>query len=300
VATSVDQASSMVLGCALAAGLALVSTLVCGPAVLALAGDDRHASGESPVASWLERRPAALAASLAASGRRTALSVAVAVALMIAAAIALLHAHSAPFSALDLPGDSPAREAARLVGFGQAGGGEGSLFRDLGLAAAVSAVALTLVLWTAFRERRVVPVALASLLPAAAACGLCALVFQDGYLAATLNQTEQGALETGATAALLSALVSVSAARAVMTLRASRDGRTLGLEPARRAQYAAFFVLPAAIVASLIAAAAVGVLGGASLYAAREFGLAIAVGLLIDLVLLRTPLVGALARWGGG
>ena len=53
---------------------------------------------------------------------------------------------------------------------------------------------------------------------------------------------------------------------------------------------------PGAILASLIGAAATGVLTGASLYPAREFGLAVGVGLLLDLVLLRIPLIAVLAR----
>jgi hypothetical protein len=57
--------------------------------------------------------------------------------------------------------------------------------------------------------------------------------------------------------------------------------------------------VPAAICSTLVTAAAAGVLAGSDLYPAREFGLAVAAGLLIDLVLLRVPLVAALARWGG-
>jgi hypothetical protein len=126
------------------------------------------------------------------------------------------------------------------------------------------------------------------------------LVFQDGHLAAAIGQAEQGALETGAVAALLTALVSISGARAVGALRAAADGRTLGLDPGRGARLAGSLLVPAVIVASLIGAAATGVLAGASLYPAREFGLAVAAGLVIDLVLLRPALIAALARWGGG
>jgi uncharacterized membrane protein YdfJ with MMPL/SSD domain len=56
--------------------------------------------------------------------------------------------------------------------------------------------------------------------------------------------------------------------------------------------------MPAALVATLVGAAAIGVLAGADLYPAREFGLAVAVGLLLDVLLIRTPLLAALARWG--
>jgi hypothetical protein len=65
------------------------------------------------------------------------------------------------------------------------------------------------------------------------------------------------------------------------------------------AETAAAFTLPAAIYATAVTALAAGALTGTDLYAAREFGLAAAVGLLIDLILLRVPLLAALARWGG-
>jgi hypothetical protein len=62
---------------------------------------------------------------------------------------------------------------------------------------------------------------------------------------------------------------------------------------------AAGLVLPAALVGTLVAGAASGVLAGADLYAAREFGLAVAAGLVLDLVLVRVPLLAAIGRWGG-
>src|SRR4051812_8589442 len=71
--------------------------------------------------------------------------------------------------------------------------------------------------------------------------------------------------------------------------------------PAGRAgETATAFTFPAATVATAIGAAAAGVLAGSDLYPAREFGLAVAAGLVIDLLLLRVPLIAALARWGGG
>jgi uncharacterized membrane protein YdfJ with MMPL/SSD domain len=300
VATSLDQAVSMILGCALAAALALLSAVVCAPAIVSLAEDDRHATGQAPVTAWLARGPATLARLLASSRGRTVLSVTVAAILMLAAASPLLNAQSVPFSALDLPQDSPARMAAKVAEVGTGSGGGDSLFGDLGLAAGVAAVALLVVLGIAFSWRLALPVALASLLPAAAACGLCVLVFQDGHLAGAIGQTAQGALETGATAALLAALVSVSAARSASALQASRKADLGRREAGSAALWPASFLLPGAILATLIAAAATGVLAGASLYAAREFGLAVAVGLLLDLLLLRTPLIAALARWGPG
>ena len=85
-----------------------------------------------------------------------------------------------------------------------------SLFGKLPLAAAVSAVALALVLGIALSPRAI-PVAVVSLLPAAAACGLCVLVLQEGHLAGAIGQRGQGVLETGAVASLLTALAAISA-----------------------------------------------------------------------------------------
>jgi uncharacterized membrane protein YdfJ with MMPL/SSD domain len=300
LATDVNQAGSMIVACALAAALALISALVSTAAIVSLATDDRHIRGQAPVAAWLERRPAALAGFLATSGRRTTICAAIGAILMLAAAAPLLHGQSSPFSAADLPADSPARLAAGVAGVG-AGEGGGSLFANLPLAAAVSTVALVVVFAIGFRSRRApLPLALVSLLPAAAACGLCVLVFQDGHLAGAINQSGQGALETGAVASLLAALVSVSAARSAAILQASRDAESLGLEPGWAGYSVASMVVPGAILATVIAAAATGVLAGADLYAAREFGLAVSVGLLIDLLVLRPPLIAALARWGPG
>jgi uncharacterized membrane protein YdfJ with MMPL/SSD domain len=231
---------------------------------------------------------------------RTLLSLAVAIVLMIAAAVPLLHAETVPFSTFDLPTNASARMAAELAGVGRLDVGGDSLVGDLPLAAGVSAIALLVVLGIASRWRPALPVALVSMLPAAAACGLCVLVFQDGHLAQAIGQTSQGELETGAVASLLAAVLSVSAARSASALQVAREAAAGGLEPDWAARWGASALLPGALLATLIAAAATGVLTGASLYAAREFGLAVAVGLLLDLLLLRTPVVAALARWGRG
>lgn len=296
LATSLDQAASMILGCALAAALALTSSLVCGPALISLATDDDQLGPRgAPGRSRLFQAPARLLGRIAGSRAWTAITLAVATALMVAAALPIADGESRPFTALDLPSDAAARTAATIAGV--APGSGGSLFDDLALAAGVSAVVLLVVVWITFRSVRLLPVAVVGLLPAAAACGLCVLVFQEGHLAGAINQQAQGALDTGAVASLLAALASVAAARAVGAVRAARDDSPGGRTPADSAQAVAGLTLPAAIVATLIAFAATGVLGGADLYAAREFGLAVAAGLLIELVLLRGPLIVALARW---
>ncbi len=315
--TTIDPAPSMILACALAALLALCSTLVTVPALLALTGPDVAAGSGVSGESRLARPARGLTGVLARRRPRTFVAAVLAVALMLAAGSAVLHGETRAFSSRDLPAGSQARSADAIAAGGSGGGvlkpnaaagsqspparaEPGSLFAKLPLAAAVSAGALIVVLVAAFRSARVVPVAVATLLPAAAACGLCVLVFQDGHLADALGQERRGALETGAVASLLSALVAVCAFRAVVALGATREERSLGLVPERAAETAAAFTMPAAAVATAIAAAATAVLAGSDLYPAREFGLAVAAGLAVDLVLLRVPLVAALSRWGGG
>jgi uncharacterized membrane protein YdfJ with MMPL/SSD domain len=313
--TPLDQAPSMVFCCALASTLALVSALVSAPAVLALKLRAGHSGTDPSGDPRLAEAPRGLARFTAHSGARTALAVLVSVAAMAAAAAPVLHADSRPLSAVDLPAGSQARTATALlsesrqeVAAGDARAPRGnpsparangqSLFPKLILAAGVSAAALVLVFAIGFGSARLIPVAIVTLLPAAAACGLCVLLYQDGHLAGIIDQHRQGALETGAVASLLAALAAVSAVRGVAAVQAVREERLLGLEPGPAAETASEFTVPAAVAATLIAAAAAGVLAGSDLYPAREFGLAIAAGLLVDLVLLRVPLVAAVARWG--
>jgi hypothetical protein len=300
VATSLDQAPSMIIGCAVAAVLAIGSALVCGPAIVSLAGDDRHLSGRAPITAWLARRSAAVGGHLASSRRATVLAASVGVVLLLAAAIPLVHAQGQPFTALDLPTDSPARMAAELAGVTADLGGGDAVFGDLVLAAGVAVVVLVVVLGFTFRSRLALPVGVASLLPAAAACGLCVLVFQEGHLADAIGLSGQGALESGAAGSLLVAVASVSAARSAAAMQAAREATAGRLDPGWAAQWTASLLVPGAIIATLIGAAATGVLAGATLYPAREFGLAVAVGLLLDLVLLRLPLIAVLARRSRG
>jgi putative drug exporter of the RND superfamily len=316
--TPLDQAPSMVLACALAAGFALASSLVCVPPLLVLAGRAKVGAGEQARGeSSLERASGTLAGLIARSPLRTALASLVAVAALVGAALPILQADSRPFSAADLPAKSQAAKAAAIAGGGggqDAGGGVAqaarpagkapnahaqSLFPKLILAAAVSAAALLLVFGVGFGSIRFVPVAIVTLLPAAAACGLCVLVFQEGHLAAAIGQQRQAALETGAVASLLAGIGSVSAFRAAVAIDATRDERGLGTPPRMVAETVSGVTLPAAALATLVAGASAGVLAGSDLYSAREFGLAVAAGLLLDLVVLRVPLVAALARWAG-
>jgi uncharacterized membrane protein YdfJ with MMPL/SSD domain len=293
LATQLDQAPSMVLGCAVAAVLALCSALVCVPALLVIQG------------GWGRFLPHTFAGWLAGSRALTPLLAVLAVAALLGAASPALEGESGPLVAQDLPADSGARRAADIAGRQAAATGDESLFDELPRAAAVSAAALALVLLASFRSLRLLPVAVVALLPAASAAGLCVFVFQDGHLAGPLGFEEQGTLETGALAAFLAALASISVARAVAILQAVRSRRDAGPVPewgslARLwvADAANVLVFAAAVAGTLIAGAASGVLAAADLYPAREFGFAVAAGLLLELVILRVPLLAAVARWG--
>jgi RND superfamily putative drug exporter len=313
LATPLDQAPSLVLGCALAAALALASALVCVPPILAVSGAGGTEEGRT-------HRPQLLAGWLAASRVRTVTAALLALVALLAAAAPTLDGESRPFAAQDLPAGTDARRAAQVsttasltrarerrakstpakaaIRVGQPTS-EQSLFEDMPVVAAVSAAALALVLVACFRSLRLVPLAVVALLPAAGATGLAVLVFQDGHLAGILGQDEQGALETGALATLLAALASIGAARTVGAVHAVRDKNAPGREPGWIANGAIGLVFAAAVAGTLIAGAASGVLAGSELYSAREFGLAVAAGLVLDLVLVRTPLLAALGRWGG-
>jgi uncharacterized membrane protein YdfJ with MMPL/SSD domain len=99
-------------------------------------------------------------------------------------------------------------------------------------------------------------------------------------------------------ASLLVALAAVSANRGVAAIQAVREERFLGLAPAVAAETASALTVPAAATATVIAAAMAGVLTGSDLDPARQFGFAVAAGVIVDLVLMRVPLIAALARWG--
>jgi uncharacterized membrane protein YdfJ with MMPL/SSD domain len=303
--TPLDQAPSMVFACVVACVLALASSLVAVPALVGLElkrGQGREDSTPGPRGGEAARIPSEFATR---SGARTATVVVAAVVAMGLAATPLVNGETRPFSAADLPGGSEARAAERtLTGGGGADGSvaadraEGeSLFPKLILAAAVSAGALALVFAMGFRSLRLIPAAVATLLPAAAACGLCVLAYQEWH-PSWLVVHRGDELETGAVASLLVALAVVSANRAVAAIQAVREERLLGLAPAVAAETASALTLPAVAAATAIAAAMVGVLTGSDLEPARQFGFAVAVGVIVDLVLLRVPLIAALARWG--
>jgi hypothetical protein len=131
-----------------------------------------------------------------------------------------------------------------------------------------------------------------ALLPAAAALGTAALVFADGHLAGTFGLARQGALDAGTVGSAIVALVAIGSARGIRDWLTAGEARGSG---SGRGRDAPGLLMPALATASVVGAGAAGVLAGADLYAAQEFGVIVAVGLLWDLAL-RGPLQTLLAR----
>jgi len=175
----------------------------------------------------------------------------------------------------------------------------------LPVAAAVAAGVLSTLLFavlgtvTPSRLRAVLPavaLAIVTLLPAAAAAGLLVFVFQDGRLTEPLDYAPLGGPALASLVAAVGAVAAVSAARTIQLAASIAVERELGFGPRAATPLAAALTLPAATAATLVGGAATVVLLGADLVAAKELGLAISAGLVLDLVLARALLAPALAR----
>jgi uncharacterized membrane protein YdfJ with MMPL/SSD domain len=170
-----------------------------------------------------------------------------------------------------------------------------------GVAVGLLSVLLFIVLGTVVPSRlraapSAVALAIVTLLPAAAAGGLLVIVFQDGRLTGPLDYAPLGAPTLGALIAAVGAIAAISAARTIQLVAGLAVERELGFPPRAAVPLAAALTLPAVTAATLIVAAATLVIVGADLVAAKELGLAVAAGLLLDLVLARALLMPALAR----
>lgn len=320
LATPLPEAPSIALGCALAVVLAAVASLTVTPPLLALEQRPRTRTaegGSAGVASdrGLPRALGSLAGLLGHTPLRAAITAAVALIACLALASPSIDARSRPFSAADLPASAAPRQAStalagtrkheRSHGAGHSESdahfdSDQSLPPQLPLAAALAAILLAAAFVARARTGRAVLLGLASLLPAAAGIGFAVLVYDHGTLAGLLGQAEQGPLDTGAIAIAAAALVTIAAARSAGAMDAVSEERSLDPGPAGVPERAAAQALPGAIAATLIGAAAIGALAGSGIYAARELGLAVAAGLVADLLLVRAPALVALAHWGEG
>lgn len=308
VATSYGPAASIVLGCGLAATWALVGSAMVMPALFALSAR-RGAAGDENGLPERDRRLASVLAGLPRVLTRRGLPVGLATVLATAACLALaypaLDATSEALSARDLPSGSVPAQVERAAGAPQGGGDAagpagqgGSLLSRLPLAAAVAAGLLAVAFAGRSRSLRAAPAAVAALLPAAAACGVAALVLGEDALV-RLGIGDPGPLSAGAVAAATSTLAAVAGARTAASLDAIRYERELDPGPPGVAERAAGLAMPAAAVGTMIAASAAGAVMGIELDPARQFGLLVLAGLLVDLLLVRSVALAAMARWGG-
>jgi hypothetical protein len=297
LATPLEQAASLALGCALATALAAASALTATPAAIAIFGEP-GGGGEAEDSGRARRLAEAITAApgFAASSRlRCALVATGALVAGLAIAYPALSGSSRAFIAADLP---PASEVARASGLAiaQASDPGGSLFDELPVVAAVAAALLAVAVIGATRRPGTLVAIPFALLPAAGGLGVCVYVLDQGHLAGAIGSVGRGVVDTAAVAAALAALAALGATRATIALQVVRAERRLGIDPDGAAQLAGALTLPGATVAALAGAAAGGVLVGSDLAVAREFGLAVGAGLLVDVALVRAPLLAALAR----
>jgi uncharacterized membrane protein YdfJ with MMPL/SSD domain len=114
-------------------------------------------------------------------------------------------------------------------------------------------------------------------------------------LTGPLDYGPQGAPHLDALLAVIAGVATVSAGRNALYAITLDDGRQAPDPPGALVR-ASGLTLPAAGAATLIAAAAAGVLVGSDLVPAKEVGAGIATGLVLDLVGLRLLATPALAR----
>jgi len=169
-----------------------------------------------------------------------------------------------------------------------------------GAAAVILAAVVFLVLRPALRTPRAAGsaavLAIVSKLPAAAAGGLLVLVFQDGRLAGLLSYTPEGGPVLGAVIAVLGAVATVSAARTVHFAAAVAAEREHSFGSTATVPIAASLTLPGFAASTAVVAATAIVLVGSDLVGAKELGVGVAAGVILDLVFVRALIGTGLAR----
>jgi RND superfamily putative drug exporter len=161
---------------------------------------------------------------------------------------------------------------------------------------AALAVGGALLAWVGGGIRRAATTAVLAFLPAAAAAGVLALVFQDGRLSPLLHYSPQGAPHLAAAITALSALVAISVGRSAFLLGSVRHDAKLAAGPRWAMARALALTAPACAATSLIVVAAAGAMVAVDLLPVKEFGLALAVGALLDFIVLRLIALPLLAH----
>jgi RND superfamily putative drug exporter len=193
--------------------------------------------------------------------------------------------------------ETSAEAGGTVTGYDAAALDADDAFADrVGLAGAIAAAAIAIFTFALVRRPFLaIGLGAASLLPAAAALGILEYVFGDGRATTALDYAPQGGLQLDAVMALLAGTLAVSGARSVAYPVSLRGERAVAVRE-RPAEREARLTLGAAGAGTAIAAAAAVVLVGSDVLPAKEAGLGLAAGLVLDLVALRLLLVPALGR----
>ena len=295
--TSFSEAGSIALASAVAALLALGSVAALGPWILRLGRSRARDAGA--VEGRASRAVRAAPRVIARSRRALAAVLTVVVVASLALAAPVRDAASTPLSARDLPAGSQARSSeaalatAKPATSADGGADAGSPLPDLVAAAALVAIGIGIALPAGHARRAG---ALLSLLPAGATLGLAVLVVQQGHVAASLTG-RRGSLVEGAVVACLAAVAVISAGRTALAASLARAEARTGVGRIGAAEITAGLAMPGVLGSTLVVAGVFGALAGADLGAARELGVAVAAGVVLDLVLVRIPFLAVLARW---
>jgi RND superfamily putative drug exporter len=169
----------------------------------------------------------------------------------------------------------------------------------LGLAVGVAIAAVAALGWVACRRPLLgIGSAIAAALPPAAAAGLLVLVFQDGRFQQLLGYRPAGGLFLGALAGATAVVGSACAARWAALLGTVPMMPRVSLQKVRGPMDGPAAALPA-LLTTLFGAAAGVVLVLSSLLYVKQLGLGVALGLLLDFLLVRLLLAPALLRRAG-
>ena len=297
LATGYGPAVAIALGCALAAAGAAGASLLVMPPVLALSERLGRERRDAPGDRRLAHALGAPARALARGGRRTLAAALGALAVSLAIASPALDGATRTLGTADLPAGSPPVRAAELAPDAIDAATTSTLMERLPLAAALCAGLVGLCLIARSRSARTLPFGVLPLLPAAAACGLAVVVLDPEGWFSRLSVAGLGAVPAGAAAAGVSALVAIGSARVAATLDASRSERELDPGAPGVAERAGGLTLPAALASTVVCGAALVATGTIALDAARALAVMGAGGLLLDLILMRSPALAAAARW---
>lgn len=188
------------------------------------------------------------------------------------------------------------RVAVAAIGAVTAPGVEAAgLAAAVGIASGITSVAAG---WAGRRVGLAIAVTLAAALPALGVVGLLVASFQDANLEELLDYTSNGAIQLGSLTAAVSVVAALSASQAVALASASHAAQ--GVEARHRAPEALGLCGPGAALACLTAAAAGLALCAASPAFLKEFGLGLAAGAALQLLIVQGLLAPAVVRLMAG